>query len=374
MALIIDLSRLSAAYGSRLLAEAGHRLIRVEPDAADDVRRTGPFLKRQADVERGAYHQFLNAGKESITINPESPEGAEILRELIGRADCVIVTQPFAFDANWFLDANPRIAVVEVDDVANEMCAYARSGLLSLTGHPHLSPVLLGGHAVLSVIGLYVAVAAASALMAVRISGQGQHVVVSSEQCMESLTEQALLAYHTTGDVPERRGYRGAITAVSGAFPCADGYWMISVPNDDKGWARLMDWVNDPVLLADASLAEAGGRQAKRDFILDRLTEWSRRHKKEKLVVEAQGQHIPASPVATVLELARDPQLMARSFLQAMDHPDFGNILFPVGAIACVSGVSPAPAPRLGQHTAAILAELGYSDSEAQALRESDAL
>jgi len=132
--------------------------------------------------------------------------------------------------------------------------------------------------------------------------------------------------------------------------------------------------VNDPVLLADASLAEAGGRQAKRDFILDRLTEWSRRHKKEKLVVEAQGQHIPASPVATVLELARDPQLMARSFLQAMDHPDFGNILFPVGAIACVSGVSPAPAPRLGQHTAAILAELGYSDSEAQALRESDAL
>lgn len=374
MALIIDLSRLSAAYGPRLLAEAGHRLIRVEPAAGDDVRRTGPFLAHQVDTEHGAYHQFLNAGKESITLNPQSPEGAGILRALVGNADCVIVTQPFAFDANWFLEANPRIAVVEVDDVTNEICAYARSGLLSLTGHPHLTPVLLGGHAVLPVIGLYVAVAAAAALMTVQISGQGQHVVVSSKQCMESLTEQALLAYHTTSEVPERRGYRGAITAVSGAFPCADGYWMISVPNDAKGWTRLMDWVNDPVLLADTSLSEAGGRQAKRDFILDRITEWSRQHKKEKLVVEAQDQHIPASPVATVLELARDPQLTARGFLQPMNHPEFGNILFPVGAIACIDGVTPAPAPRLGQHTASILAELGYSDSETQAFRESGAL
>ena len=108
--------------------------------------------------------------------------------------------------------------------------------------------MLLGGHAVLSVIGLYVAVAASAALMAAQISGEGQHVEVSAEQCMESLAEQALLTYHTTGKSPNRRGFRGAITAVSGAFPCADGYWMISVPHDAKGWARLMEWVNDPVL------------------------------------------------------------------------------------------------------------------------------
>src|SRR5262245_45172374 len=185
MAFIIDLSRLSAAYGPRLLAEAGHRLIRVEPAAGDDVRRAGPFLKHQVDAEHGAYHQFLNAGKESITLNPQSTEGVEVLRALTCKADCVIVTQPFAFDANWFVNANPGIAVVEVDDVANEICAYARSGLLSLTGHPHLAPVLLGGHAVLSVIGAYVAVAAASALMSAQISGRGQHVVRSEEHTSE---------------------------------------------------------------------------------------------------------------------------------------------------------------------------------------------
>lgn len=374
MAVIVDLTQLSAAYGTRLLAEAGHRLIRVEQATGDDVRRTGPFLDGQFDVEHGAYHQFLNAGKESITLDPESPDGIAVLGALIGTADCAIVTQPFACDADWFLKTNPRLALVEVSDVQNEICEYARSGLLSITGHPDLSPVLLGGQAVLPLIGLYVAVAASAALMTVQQGGQGQHVIVSSRDCMESLTEQALLAYHTTGEVPQRRGYRGAITAVSGAFPCADGYWMISVPNDAKGWARLMEWVNDPVLLADVSLAEPGPRQAKRDFILDRLTEWSKQHKKEELVAQAQERHIPASPVATVLELAHDPQLIARGFLHQIDHPDFGNILFPVGAIACLKDAALSPAPRLGQHTAVILKELGYSEQQAQALRESGAV
>lgn len=371
MALILDLTRLSAAYGPRLLAEAGHRLIRIEPSAGDDVRRQGPFLRHRLDVENGAYHQFLNAGKESLSLDMAVPQAREILRALVRTADGAIVTRPFPYEPEWFLHTNPRIAVVAVDDVPNELCAYARSGLLSLTGHPGKRPVLLGGHAVFSVIGLYVAVAASAALMTVQATQEGQHVEVSARQCMESLAEQALLTYHTTGKAPDRRGFRGAITAVSGAFPCADGYWMISVPNGPQGWARLMDWVNDPELKADQTLADESVRQVKRDFILDRVSEWSRRHNKEDLVTQAQERHIPASPVATVLDLAQDPQLLARGFLREIEHPMFGTIRFPVGATASGLGVALAPAPTLGQHNTTILAELGYAESEAQALFES---
>ncbi len=368
MALILDLTRLSAVYGTRLLVEAGHRLIRVEPPAGDDVRRLAPFLKHRDDLEHGAYHQFLNAGKESIALDPSTPEGRDALRALARKADCAILTRPFAFEPEWFLYTNPRIAVVAVDDVPNEICAYARSGLLSLTGHPGKRPVLLGGHAVLSVIGLYVAVAASAALMAAKLTNESQHVEVSARQCMESLAEQALLTWHTTGKTPERRGFRGAITAVSGAFPCADGYWMISVPGGARGWARLMEWIDDPVLMADPSLADEAQRQLRRDFILDRISEWSRKHTKEELVTQAQERHIPASPVATVLDLARDPQLLARSFLREIDHPEFGEIMFPVGATAGGDGKTLRPAPRLGEHTAAILDEFGLS-AKAQAMR-----
>jgi crotonobetainyl-CoA:carnitine CoA-transferase CaiB-like acyl-CoA transferase len=373
MAFIIDLTRLSAAYAARLLAEAGHRVVRVEPAAGDDVRRAPPFVRQTCDLEHGAYHQFLNAGKESVILNTETLDGGEALRVIIRAADCVIVTRPFCRDAVWFFEANPRIAVVEVDDVANELCAYAASGLLSLTGHPEKTPVLLGGHASLPIIGLYTAVAASGALMCAEIEGEGQHVEVSAKQCLESLVEQALLTYHTTGDVPERRGLRGMITAVSGAFPCADGYWMVSVPNDLKNWNQLMDWVDDPVLRADPSLAEGGKRQQQRDFILDRLSAWSRHHNKEDLVLGAQQRRVPASPVATVLDLARDPQLTARGFLQQKHHPLFGEITFPMGATAPISGVKLAPAPTLGQHTTSVLAELGYVQADVEALLESGA-
>jgi crotonobetainyl-CoA:carnitine CoA-transferase CaiB-like acyl-CoA transferase len=367
MSLIVDLTRMSAAYGPRLLAEVGHRIIRVELPSGDDVRRAGPALK-EVSLEHGAVHQFLNAGKESLTLNLETTEGVDILAALVRVADCAIVTTPFRIAADWFFETNPKISVVEVSDVENEICAYARSGLMSLTGHPGSPPALIGGHAAYAIIGLYTAVAASSALMCGQAAGEGQHVEVSASQCLESVAEQALLTYHTTGKTPERRGFRGAITAVSGAFPCADGYWMISVPHEPVGWARLMEWVNDPVLMADPLLADESHRQTKRDFILDRLSEWSRKHQKEDLVVEAQRQHVPASPVATVLDLAHDPQLRARGFLKEIDHPEFGRIPFPMGATAHTFGVALSAAPRLGQHNAAILEELGLKAHEAQAL------
>ena len=173
-----------------------------------------------------------------------------------------------------------------------------------------------------------------------------------------------MLTYHTTGEVPERRGLLGMITAVSGAFPCADGYWMVSVPNDLKNWNQFMDWMDDPVLRADPSLAEGGKRQQNRDFILGRLSEWSKSHNKDELVVGAQTRRVPASPVATMLDLANDPQLVARGFLKTMDHPQLGQITFPMGTTAQTFGVSLTPAPNLGQHTASVLAELGYAPAE----------
>ena len=373
MALVIDLTRLSAAYAPRLLAEAGHRVVRIEPAAGDDVRRTPPFVQGRCDLEHGAYHHFLNAGKQSIMLDSETPAGADALAALVRTADCVIVSTPFCRDTQWFMQINPRVSVVEVDDVPNELCAYAKSGLLSLTGHPGQHPVVLGGHASLSIIGLYTAVAASGALMCGEISGEGQHVQVSSQQCLQSLCEQALLSYHTTGEVPERRGLLGMITAVSGAFPCSDGYWMISVPNDLKNWKQLMEWIDDPELRKDPTLAEGDKRQQNRDFILDRLAKWSSQHKKNELVVGAQRQRVPASPVATMLELADDPQLTARGFLQKKEHPLFGAIRFPMGATAPIMQTDLGVAPTLGQHTAAILGELGYARAEIDAMVASSA-
>lgn len=368
--IILDCTRLSAVYGPRLLAEAGHRVIRLEL-RDDDVRSVGPFVHDTHDLEHGAYHLYLNAGKESVIIDdPATPAGKQQLLALARLADCAVVTVPSVMDVDVLLAANARLTLVTVDDVRNELAAYSRSGLLALTGHPGKTPVLLGGHAALSVVGLYVALAALAATMLAEASGKGQRVEVSALQCLQTLVEQPLLTYQSSGTISERRGNRGGYTAVSGCFPCADGWWMCSTGHDGRTWQRLMEMVQDPVLMADATLYDEGARQEKRDWILDRLDSWSRGSTKAELVLRAQEVHrFPASPVATPLDLIEDPQLVARGFLREIDHPILGKLRFPIGAIAREWNTALRPAPRLGEHSTAILKEAGYTQPATPASR-----
>jgi crotonobetainyl-CoA:carnitine CoA-transferase CaiB-like acyl-CoA transferase len=359
MARILDLTTHAAVYATRLLAEAGHDVVRVEPPQGDALRRLEPFLGHTPDLEHGAYHQFFNAGKRSLALDLSSAAGRETLLALCRTADALVATLPLPIDEAQLLAANPRLVLTTVDDPDPELCVYARSGLLSITGHPGAEPALLGGHAVYAATGLYTAVATAAALYAQAIGGQGQVVRVSVQQCLESLMEQAMLTYTAHGKGSERRGLRGAVTAVSGAYPCADGYWMISVPATPEGWASFVDWTQDPALLADPSLADEAERRDKQGFILDRLETWASALPKDELVVEAQRRHIPASPVTSPLDLVRDPQLVARGFLREVEHPRFGHIFYPAGAVASVRGTCPTLAPALGEHNAEILAELG---------------
>jgi crotonobetainyl-CoA:carnitine CoA-transferase CaiB-like acyl-CoA transferase len=377
MAVIVDLTAPPAVYATRLLAEAGHRVVRVEPRQGDAVRRLGPFLGEEGglELEQGAHHLFMNAGKQSFTPDLASSTGRDLLLELVERADAVVASAPLPVEEADLLGTQPRLVLTLVEDGDRpELCAYARSGLLSITGTPGQPPSVLGAHIVYAACGLYVAVATSAGLHAMRQSGAAQVARVSVSQCMESLMEQPMVGYLAAGTVAERRGYRGAITAVSGGFPCRDGYWMVSVPHGVEGWHRLVEWVQDPELSADPALAEERERLKKRDFILDRIGQWSRRHTRDELVAEAQRRHIPASPVATPLDLVQDPQLVARGFLRQMDHPLLGAGMFPVGAIATLTSACVDPAPRLGEHNATILAQLGYSQAERRALLEAGAV
>lgn len=369
MGRIIDLTSHSGVYGTRLLAEWGHDVIRVEPREGDALRRLGPFLGDRVDLEHGAYHCFFNAGKRSLTLDLTTPSGREILLALARTADAVVGNTPLPIPAEELLAANPRLVVTQVEGSdAPAIGDYARSGLHIITGHPGERPALMGGYVFYAATGAFAGVATATALYVAAETGQGQVVSVPVELCLESLAEQAMITYTTTGRTPERRGYRGAVSAISGAFPTTDGYWMISVPGNPEGWTRFMEWVDDPILREDTSLVDEAERAAKRDFILDHLESWSSQYPKETMVVEAQRRHIPASPVTTPLDLAHDPQLIARGFLREIEDPEFGRILVPVGALASLRRNEIGPAPKLGQHTTELLAELGFGLNEQQAL------
>jgi benzylsuccinate CoA-transferase BbsE subunit len=369
---VIDLTTLPGAYAARLFAEQGHEVIRVESPAGDELRRLPPFLKDKNDLEHGAYHQFLNAGKKSVVADLDTTPGQKIFRELLGQADILIADDPLSMDEQHCLAVNPRLIVTKIVDDAPELCAVARSGLMSLTGHPGRAPVTLGGHVPFLAVGIYVAVASAAALLVRDSSGCGLIATVSVRDSLASFVEQAMVEYSFSGTITERRGSKGAITAVSGALPCKDGHWVISQIHRPGRWSKFVEWVQDPELSSDPALAEEENQHKRRDFIMERLDNWAKCFTKTDLVEQAQRLHFPASPVSTPLDLVNDPQLVARGFLSEMNHPDFGKIHFPNGAIASALGTRLSPAPRLGEHNEEILGELQGSSDNIEIRRATD--
>jgi crotonobetainyl-CoA:carnitine CoA-transferase CaiB-like acyl-CoA transferase len=355
---IIDVTSLTGAYAARLFAEEGHEVIRIEPAGGDDLRKLPPFLKDKEDLEHGAFHQFLNAGKKSVIVDLKQAEGQNQLLELIERADVLIMNSPPPVSESLCLKVNPGLVLTKIVDDAPEICAMARSGLMSLIGQPGKTPFTLGGHIPSMAVAIYVAVATATALLVRRASGRGSVATVSVRQSLESFIEQAMVEYSFSGTITERRGGKGAITAVSGALPCKDGHWVISQIHRPGRWAKFLDWVKDPELSSDSSLSEEQNQHKRRDFIMDRLHAWAGQFTKTELVEQAQQRHFPASPVSTPLDLIDDPQLTARGFLAEMNQPEFGRIRFPEGAIATVVGRQLGRAPKLGEHNEEILGSL----------------
>lgn len=370
MARILDLTTIVGAYGTRVLAELGHDVIRVEDRAGDALRRAAPLLDGAADLEASAFHQFLNAGKRSVALDLAGEEGRRVLLALAAKADAVVASLPLPVSEDALLAAKRDLVLVLIDDGPPELCAYASSGLLAITGDPARAPTLMGGHVPCAAVGIHVVLAAAAALLAKETTGQDQIVDVSAPQCLAALAEQVWVEYSATGETMERLGSRGGVTALAGALPCADGHWMISVPPDPRGWTNFVELVPDPAFKDDHSLADEAMRRERKEEILGRIAVWSTQQKKNEIVEEAQRRHIPATVVTNPLELIDDPQLLARGFLRPADHPDFGRINFPTGALASLRRQEMSFAPRLGEHTAAILSESGYADAEIARLKE----
>ncbi len=371
MGRVLDLSRQAGVYATRLLAEQGHDVIRLEPPGGDAVRRQGPFLGGAPDIEDGAYHQFFNAGKRSVALDVTTAAGREAFARLAQTADTIVASLPLPIPEAELRALNPDLVLVLItEDDRPELCAYARSGLLSITGHPDRAPVLMGGHIMYAATGLWVMIAAASALLVHRMTGEGQTVTVDIQQCFESFLDHGIENYMARGRRVERSGARGSVTALAGALPSSDGFWMLSLMDSREQWRMLLEWMDDPVLTNDETLGKYEARLARRDELLDRIGNWASGSTKLDVVSEAQSRHIPAAPIATSLDLAEDAQLIDRRFLVEIDHPAHGHMLFPRGALATIWDREMPVAPRLGSANAEILGEVGYTEEECVLLFE----
>lgn len=383
--LVLDLSQeVSGAFCSKLFADYGAEVVKVEPPSGDPLRRYGPFAGDVPHPERGALHLYLNANKKSITLDLNTRTGARLFGDLVLDADVVIETFPPGYlDARglgWshLRALRPRLCLVSITPFgqtgpystwrATSLTAFAAGGQMSLTGDPDKEPLKSAGHQAFYQAGLHAFVAGLATLYGIQLEDNGQHVDVSVMECQAAVLELYLSGYaYRRDEVPRRRG--NILTPLVGLFPAKDGHLGIhAMPRNFPHLARVMgmEWI-----LEDERFSTYRARSQHADELLAFIMDWAAQQSKREAYHRAGAGRGPVAYVHTLHDLFESEHLRQRDYFQTYDHPEAGTLTYP-GPVFRLSegGFAPGRAPLLGEHNAEVYGEwLGLSPAEQARLR-----
>ena len=378
-------------YAATLLSDLGAEVIKIEGPGRPDLWRHEPSGPPPAAAPGAhplnvrANFNMANRGKRNVSIKLDSEQGRELALRLVARADLVLenfrprVLRNLRLSHDDLLAVNPRIVLVSCSGFsadgpyanyrANGGSTEANSGWNSLMGYPGSPPRLLGTMQADPIVGAQMALAALAAVHRRETAGGPGHRVQGAmfEAALGYLDEYVLLA-SAGGGTPPRNGNRRPDIAPRELFPCAgeDEWIAISIRTDDE-WRSLVETAGPDAGLDDPAWAATAGRLAGIDRLEQALADWTRRWDARTLQHRLQSAGVPAGIAHTTLSHLADPHLAARDWWLQLAHPDTGIRRYQGFAwrFSRTPAACERPAPRLGEHTRAILAgTLGCSDDE----------
>ncbi len=368
---VIELARILAGpWIGQTLADLGADVIKVESPEGDDTRRWGPPFITHGGETTAAYFHACNRGKRSVVADFATPEGATLVKRLAGTADVVIENFKLGGLAKYGLDhaslaaINPRLVTCSITGFGQTGPYAARAGydfliqgmagIMDLTGDPHGEPQKIGVAFADIFTGLYGVIAIQAALAAREKSGLGQHVDMSLLDSMTGVLANQAMNFLATGVSPTRLGNAHPNIAPYQTFATSDGHFILAVGNDGQ-FARFAAVVGAPELAGDARFLTNADRVANRAaltaLIGERTATWTR----DDLLKALEAAGVPAGPINTVAEVFADPQVIARGMQIAPDGVPGVRTPITLSASELALG---RRAPRLGEHTEEVLAEL----------------
>jgi crotonobetainyl-CoA:carnitine CoA-transferase CaiB-like acyl-CoA transferase len=201
-------------------------------------------------------------------------------------------------------------------------------------------------------------------------SGRGRHIDIALVDCMISMHDFAAQSYLLGGEIPQPTGHDLPQSTVYGCFPARDGHLVIAAQADDA-WQRFAKLIGGDACAADTRFHASAGRNAHRVEILARVREWTMaQHSVKACCAALDAAGVPAAPVARIDEVLADPQTLARGMVVEQDHPLAGRIRLPnlPFRFSDCDTAPRGPAPLLGQHNREVAAELGFSNTDIDAL------
>ena len=390
---VLDLTDYKGVFCTKIMADYGADVVRIEPPLGDPGRSKGPFSNDELGVESSAYFLFYNTNKRSITLNLETDLGQTIFKRLATKADVVVESLAIGYLKSLGLDyeslseSNPGLIMASIspfgqtgswkDFKSSDLIAMAASGYMQITGEPDQPPVRQGNEQSHYPGAQYAAVAIMAALYyREMLSGEGQYIDVSQQEALITFYTDAhpALAWMQMEQNVTRVGTNSTLVIPLGAFPCRDG-WISAGVITPREWDNLAEWIyevtgNDEIL----NDKYKGGNQERAphiDVITAMFLEFTTRFTADELFHEGQRRNLVFLPVNDVSDLMRDTQLDASNLWTEMDHEQVGRLKYPLGIFDSEDfSPSQSAAPSLGQDNQSIyVGELGLTAQEMAGLR-----
>ena len=361
---VVDLSTgVAGPFCSKMFADFGADVIKVEPPDGDDSRSLGPFPGNRPETESSGMFIYLNTNKRGVMLDIESDHGRSLAADLFADVDVLVETFPPGYmDALGFsyesLEVrNPRLVQVSItpfgqtgpwrDYVSTELIQHATSGQSYANGSPEREPLKQPGFESAFQAGACAFLGAMTALADRDVTGRGQYVEVSALEAAASMfTPQILGALHF-GKSQERGS--------APLMPCKDGFVSLNVRHDAT-WEYMWLFFDDPDTAHDPRYATTADRLRLASEIEAKLLPHLARYTMEELFHALAPLRILIGMTQDVSHLVKDPHLRERGFFTGASVPGGGEILVP-GApfrMSRTPAVSDRPAPLRGQHNAEV--------------------
>jgi len=369
---ILELGQIIAGtYGCQVLSDMGAEVIKIEAPEGD--------LGRNPSVApyRGASGLFLtfNRNKKSVVINLKSDAGREIFYGLVKVSDVVVdnfrsgVLERLKADYTTLSRVNPRIIQCSVtgfgaegaykDYPALDIIIQAISGHMAITGEPGRPPARVGVPLADLSGGIFSCKGILAALFARERTGRGARVEISMFDAMLNLLSYMGTMWLTNGELPQPPGSGHDYTVPWQAFSAKDGYVVVAT-REESFWQRLCTLLEEPGLASDPRFNTNANRVKHKDVLVPHLEGVFRRRTVADWLERLRAAGVPAAPVNHFDHAFAEPPVAEREMIVEYEHPDVGKVRLPGNPIK-FSGMGRTisnPAPRLGEHTEAILHEL----------------
>lgn len=383
---VIDLTNERGFLCGRILGDLGANVIKIEKPGGDQARSIGPFFKGNSHKEKSLYWFAYNANKRGITLDLEKKDGQYIFKKLVKIADIVVESFPSGYldklglDYTGLHDLNPGLIITSItpfgqdgpykDYKAPDIIGMAMGGSIYTTGYPDRPPVRISFPQAYLHAGAHAAAATMLALYHREVTGEGQHVDVSMQQCVSLTLYNAV----ETWDLNKRNIMRSGgvlVRPLTGlrrrqTWACKDGYVSMLLFGGFRAWSNLalLKWMEEEEM-ANPFLREFNWEgwdiETTTQEIVDKIEEpiakFFMTHTKAELYRGAIERRILLYPVNDARDIAEDKELSARGFWQDVYHPELeAKLKYPSSFIKTTGSATNIRfrAPLIGEHNTEI--------------------